>query len=230
MEVLNFIIVDDSQQMLSMVSTYIKEICKFKKIKCNIYSFLLYSPDFFKLANSNLKNKVFVFDIEIIIDKEKSQYQNGIDIARQIRSKDFYSDIIFLSVYDLTKEVASTLFNCTRYINKKESIYPQFDETIAYIRKRLGKVKVVNIEQSNINYRMQINEINYIKKEKESKYCYINPNKENYKIKSSLSALNEEYFDNEFEIVKRCYLVNKKNIEERTDKYILFDDNTKLVL
>lgn len=230
MEVLNFILVDDNQQMLTIVSTYLKEICQFKKIKCNIYTFLLYSSDFFKLAKSNLKNKVFIFDIEIVIDKTKDEYQNGIFIAKKIRKNDQISDVIFLSAYDYRQDVASSLLGCTRYILKNNKMYEQFDETIDYIMKRLGKPKEVKIKEGEITYNIIINNVNYIQKEKESKYCFINPYDENLKIRDSLSNINQKYFENEFEIVKRCYLVNSKNVEERTDKYILFDDNTRLIL
>lgn len=222
----NFLVVEDNKEMLLIIENILKELCKFKKIDYKIYRFLSYSKEFLKIAQSNLENKIFVCDIEIILSNNKKQ--NGVDFARNLRITDPTSDVIFLSSFDFRKDVASTIFNCTKYIMKQDNIYQELDATIDYISKRIGKPKEVNIKQNNINYRMQINEINYIKKGKEEKYCYINPNNENHKIKSTLAALNETYFDNEFEIIKRSYLVNTKNIKERTKEYIIFDNNNKL--
>ena len=112
-----FFVVDDQPNMNQMICNLIRDICKRKNIEIMIYSFYYYSKDFYRMAYSKIPNKVFVCDIEIISDtKNYEMLESGIEFGKKLRQRDTISDLIYLSNYDYENEVATSIFNCTRFI------------------------------------------------------------------------------------------------------------------
>ena len=226
-----FFVVDDQPNMNQMICNLIRDICKRKNIEIMIYSFYYYSKDFYRMAYSKIPNKVFVCDIEIISDtKNYEMLESGIEFGKKLRQRDTISDLIYLSNYDYENEVATSIFNCTRYIKKNsKDMEQQLDETIDYLLFKKGEQqKIVFRITKQMTYQFSLNEINYVQKIKESKYCRICTTSTDFKYYITLKELNKAFFHNHFKIVKRSYLVNPYNIQKETKNEIIFYDGTEL--
>lgn len=231
MEVLNFIVVEDSKSMLDHINDEIKKISKKFKINYNIYSFRYYSSEYKTISISNIQNKVFIFDIDINLKtkQEKLIRQFGLDEARILREKDLQSNIIFLSAYDYKKEAISTVFECTKYIKKSEDIHVELEKTIKYIIKKIGKLKIVKFKDKDVYYSFMLDDINFFEKEKSQNFCLLHTKYGHFKLSKTLKAINE-ITNNEFELLNRCYLINSENIVVRDKNHIIFKDGEILKL
>lgn len=228
-----FFVVEDQIDMNHMICDLIIEICRKKKIKIMIYSFTSYSKAFYKMAYAKIPNKVFVCDIEIISPKDKLKHmESGLEFGKKLREKDTKSDLIYLSNYNYENEVATSIFNCTRYIKKNcENMKQILDHTIDYLILKKGEEQKIVFRISNqMTYQFQLNEINYVQKIKSTKYCEIHTTTTTFKYYITLKELNKTYFNNHFITVKRSYLINSYNIRFKDHEKIIFSNGDQLVL
>lgn len=228
-----FFVVEDQADMNQMVCDFIIDICKEKKIKIMIYHFSSYSKAFYELAYASIPNKVFVCDIEITAPKGKLKHmESGLEFGKKLREKDTKSDLIYLSNYDYENEVATSIFNCTRYIKKNcKNMREILADTIDYLVFKKGEQQKIVFRISNqITYQFQLNEINYVQKIKSTKYCEIHTITTPFKYYITLKELNKTYFHNHFATVKRSYLVNSYNIRFQDNHKIIFSNGDQLLL
>ena len=110
---INFIIVTESL----FISSYIEDKIDSTLFKSNFeyktYLFNNYNDNFFKVAFSNIENKVFIFDLD--------NQENGFNIAKKIRNNDKLSEIIFIGNYnkDYINNFLISSIKAFAYIDKK---------------------------------------------------------------------------------------------------------------
>ena len=203
---INIIICDDNKKDLTRISKIVKSF--FNNIEYKLHLFNDYDDNFNFIVNSNLENKIYILDIEV---NERS----GIDAARYIRNKDYKSYIIFLSGHDdLTRIISKKNIMCFNFINK-------FDDTESNLNDSLNRIML------NIN----TNKIYYITKETISRKTLIYYDNLVLSIKISMRDLLNKLNIDLVQTHKACFVNDKYVIEYNVkDKYILFDNNTKIDL
>ncbi len=221
---INIIICDDNKKDLTRISKIVKSF--FNNIEYKLHLFNDYDDNFNFIVNSNLENKIYILDIEV---NERS----GIDAARYIRNKDYKSYIIFLSGHDdLTRIISKKNIMCFNFINKFDDTESNLNDTLNRIVLNINNNnEIVKIKVNNTIYNINTNKIYYITKETISRKTLIYYDNLVLSIKISMRDLLNKLNIDLVQTHKACFVNDKYVIEYNVkDKYILFDNNTKIDL
>lgn len=156
-------IVDDDKDALDKVCNLIEKYCQTNPQM--VYRKKYSSANELKW---DLEEKKEIFDI-YILDIEIGD-DNGIDVARFIRTMDEQAYIIFLTSY-MQYSLEGYECNAYRYVLKSQ-MEEKLSEIIGKICKKLvaTKSKIYIIEKQNVIEKIEVNEIIYLYKESKNTY------------------------------------------------------------
>lgn len=170
------------------------------------------------IAIINNKNfKIYLLDIKL-----KNSDTNGIEIANLIREHDWKSIIIFFSIYNEKESIITSRLNVLTYISKDEELEVKLIEAFNSAKSILLEDKIVNLNISGNQIEIHINDILFITKEKNSKYCLIHTTSGILRTRSPLSELKNK---TDFKQEKKHLLINENNIKYSLKEKIVFQNN-----
>lgn len=171
------------------------------------------------INNKNLK--IYLLDIEL-----KNSSIDGVDIASEIREKDWKSIIIFFSAYNEKESIISLRLNVLTYVSKSDNFETDLVETFSYAKNILLENNTIKVNINGNEINLYVNDILYITKEKNSKYCLIHTTSGILRTRSSLSELRRK---TNFRQEKKHLLVNENNIKYSLANRIIFNNNISLL-
>ena len=153
---INFILVNDSSFLLSLVEEKITKVLFTTTLNYKIYKFSDYNEAFFKIVFTNLENKVYILNT-------KTKSGNGIDIARRIRNIDKLTEFIFLDLSYDPEYITSFLTSSVKamaFINKNNLNI--LDEKLKEIIANYYANKVIKINTISSYNVIKLGDILYI--------------------------------------------------------------------
>jgi len=201
-----------------------KKICKYLN-QVLIENNLNWNPIPFLNFNDELNEIIHDKEIKIyIIDIKLSNNFSGYDICRLIRESayDWDSIIIISSIHNQKEDFISLRLSIFTYLSKHYRYEDNLKESVLQAINILEQKKFLKINKS---CRISINDICYILKEKNSKYCYIKTLDDHFRIRKSLKSLEKEL---QLRKVKAYLLVNDKNIKSTDKNKITFENKIKI--
>lgn len=213
---MKIVVVEDNLKFNERISITINNILKEEKIESKIIKFYEHNTELETLIH-NKEVKIYILDIEI-------KGYSGYDIAREIResANDWESIIIIASVHNLKEKIISLRLSILTYLLKFDNFDKNLKDTIKTAINIFKQKGVIDLTD---NYKLLSNDILYIIKEKNSKYCIIKTMAKEIRVRNSLKKLQEELHLAKY---KKHILVNEYHIKEKNNKYIVFKDNSKL--
>lgn len=172
------------------------------------------------INNKNLK--IYLLDIEL-----KNSSIDGVDIASEIREKDWKSIIIFFSAYNEKENIISLRLNVLTYVSKNDNFETELLEAFNSAKGILLEYNTIKVNTNGSEVNLYVNDILYITKEKNSKYCLINTTSGILRTRSSLSELKKK---TNFRQEKKHLLINSNNIKYLLKEKIIFSNNIVLPL
>lgn len=172
------------------------------------------------INNKNLK--IYLLDIEL-----KNSSIDGINIASEIREKDWKSIIVFFSAYNEKESIISLRLNVLTYVSKSDNFETELVETFNSAKDILLENNTIKVNINGNEINLYVNDILYIIKEKNSKYCLINTTSGILRTRSSLSELKKK---TNFRQEKKHLLINSNNIKYLLKEKIIFSNNIVLPL
>lgn len=172
------------------------------------------------INNKNLK--IYLLDIEL-----KNSSIDGVNIASEIREKDWKSIIIFFSAYNEKENIISLRLNVLTYVSKSDNFETELVETFNSAKDILLEHNTIKVNINGDEINLYVNDILYIIKEKNSKYCLINTTSGILRARSSLSELKKK---TNFRQEKKHLLINSNNIKYLLKEKIIFSNNIVLPL
>ncbi|BCJ92455.1 DNA-binding response regulator [Anaerocolumna cellulosilytica] len=162
-------------------------------------------------------NEKEIFDL-VVLDIEMP-HLNGIEVAEQIRQRNPYVCIIFITNReDLVFQ--SLRYRPFRFI-RKSKVYEELPEAIdGIIQKLNSENQYYTLSFNNSPIQLRISDIMYIESIKHD--IYFNCQEQKYRVKSNLSKLEKEFGIHGFIRVHSGFLVNYR--------YIYSIDKTKVIL
>lgn len=210
-----FVVVDDELFFLNKVCAYIDKYMMSNEVDYKIYSFTKVTNELYNIIRNNNK-KIYVLDIQIGND-------SGIDLSRKIRDTDYDSIIIFLTAFDYKDEVAGDDIMFLTYIDKYNNFEKHFIAAINKAMKILNQNKLLQFTSKGTSYKLPLNDIIYIEKIKNSKYCLIHTNYINAKIYQPIKDIYNQLTSN-FNLFGRSLIINTtyiRTIDKKENKIIL---------
>ena len=203
----NFVIVDDiKSQRKRNCNVIIKSMMK-NKIEFNLYEFDDYNDKLINYIKNDNNSTIYILDLQL-------PSGDGVEIARQIRNKynNWNSPIIIITIHTfLYFEVYKQRLQILDFIGKNDNIEKELSENIDICLKMLNKEKVYRYTYKNIDYTINLNNIDYIQRDGRQ-VKIVTSNKEYYQ-NTSISMI-KKYLPSYFVLSSKGILINLKNVEK----------------
>lgn len=223
---INFIICDDEKAITDIVKNIITKAMFKTNIDYKIHIFNDYDSNFYNISNSDIENKIYILDIEV-------GKNSGIDVAKKIRNKDWYSVIVILtSHYELEYLTYKSRLLVLDFISKFD-LYDQkiYDVLNLCIENKLENKKLIVKINRKIE-QIEFNNILYIAYDSYTRKVKIVTKTKEYEVNDTLKDIAKE-LKGKFVYTHRACIVNMNNVEtiDTVNKIITFENgnNTNLV-
>ena len=197
---INIAVVDDDSVALTISSTLFKEIFEKRKVEYSLRAF--HDPKIFLDESGETKFDLVILDIDM-------PEENGIDVAKEFREKQFDSTIIFLS------QMESLVFDCFKVrpfgFIRKNKLYEDFDKVMSlYFDKIASKEqkpqKLIFRFNSSLTS-VDIDSIVYIECKRNFQSVYLKDGKDIH-VRSAMSELEEKLEDHKFLRIHKGFIIN----------------------
>lgn len=181
----NFVLVDDIKWFLDRYERIINKIMIDTNLEYTVYKFFEYDKDFNNFSKKDLENRIYILDVE-------TKNNNGIDVARRLRSFDQKSEIIFSTAYaQKEKHINKFLISSLKAMgmiskDNEKLLVEKIKEIIAYIEQNKNLTMNTPSYRSTIN----LNEIFYI--EVIARITYVHTATATVELTRSLTSIEEE--------------------------------------
>lgn len=185
--------------------------------KCHKFSD--YNSSFFDIANKKMSCKIYILDIEV-------NMKSGIDVARQIREKDFDSIIIFVTSHEnMGYTILKNEFMFLSFISKFDNYESKLKIAINKAIKIIGERKILRFENNGILYTIPLNDIIYITRDSVERKSIIHTEYTEFKINKSLLEL-KRMLSSRFKHSHRSCIINLDRVLKInfSKKLIMFDN------
>ena len=207
---LNFIIYDDEKQFIQRNKKVIDKCMMNHDYEYKCYAFDEYNENFEKIVKRTLGLKIYLLDIET---KNKS----GLDIARLIREKynDWSSIIIMITNHNEYKyDALSNRLYLMDFINKLDKWETLLEEDIKRVMTSYTSCSdCLTYEFNHSLKRIELKNITYIEKEKDSKKCIIHTLYGDHPIGGTICEVLEK-LDDRFIKTSRSTIININQVSE----------------
>lgn len=217
----NFVVCDDNKEDLKFVSDTIDSVMMKNKIGYKKHLYSEYDENFEEEAMSHkLLNKVYVLDIQ-------TPSRSGIDIAREIRTKDVDSIIIFLTSFnELGMNILTDELMVLTFINKMDNKEKRLKSALEKSLQVMDVKNVIRFNDRGVVYTIPANDILYITRDTIERKCIIKTDYNDFKVKKSLAELSNILGENFVETHRSC-IVNMTRVRkiDKKKRIITFDNN-----
>ena len=222
---INIIICDDNQNDREKAIKCVEKFMTGRKLEFKIYPFNDYNNKFNATMNSNLPMKIYLLDIE-------TPSSSGIDIARKIRKTDVDSVIIFLTGHEeLGNIILKNDLMFLSFINKFDDFNNRLSNSLNKALDLLKNRKIIRLNDRNITYTIDINDILYITTDSYERRTIIKTDYNEIKVNKSLSEIKDMLDDRFIQTHRACYINNERRIKvDKTNKIITFDNGETIDL
>ena len=199
---INVILCDDNKKDCLRILKVVEEFMNCKKIEYDKYVFNDYNNKFYRVVEEKLPSKIYLLDIE-------TPSASGIDIARIIRKKDVDSVIIFLTAHE---ELGNTILKndlmFLSFINKFDNFEKRLLNSLNKALNILKTKRVIKINDRNIIYTINLDDILYITKDSYERKTIIKTDYNEIKINLSLNELIKMLDGRFIQTHRACYINN----------------------
>lgn len=216
----NVIICDDNKKDLDNVVKIVDKYMIDNKLEYNKYIFNDYNEMFMKLIKEKLPFKIYILDIE-------APSRSGIDVAREIRSIDYDSSIVFLTGHnDLGIELLKEDIPFTSFINKFVKCDERLNKCLTNSLNIMHNKRVLKIKDRNTLYTINFDNILYITKDSFERKTIIVTDYDEFRLNNTLNSV-REMLNSDFIQTHRACIINKNRVNkiDYLNKTILFDNN-----
>lgn len=204
---MKIVIMDNENVWLKRIIKNVEKLLIKENFKIDIYYFKNYNEEFKKIMYDD-GVKIYIIDMEL------NDSINGYDIVHEIRDLifDWKSIIIIASIHDEMKNIISLRLSILTYVTKNKYFDYNLCESVKLAINILADYKFIEIKERNKIYKLAINDIIKITKEKLTKYCIIETIDNNeFRVRTSLTSINKKV---NFERVNNYTLINPHHINK----------------
>lgn len=203
---INFVVCDDEKAITDIVKNIITKVMFKNNLEYKIHIFNSYDKSFENIVNSDLENKIYILDIEV-------GTKSGLDIASQIRDKDWYSILVILTSHSELELLAyKSRILILDFISKFDLYEKKMEETINIcINKKLENYKLI-LKINRKFEQIDFNDILYITYDNTIRKVKIYSKNGEYETIQSLKEISKHLKGN-FIYTHRACIVNMNNVK-----------------
>lgn len=203
---IKYIVIDDDAQELDRVEKIINKVVFKTESDYDIKKFTKYNNELEKIINDNSQAKVYIIDIEL--DKKKS----GLDIAREIREKDWDSEIIIITNHDrMFETVYKTIYKVFNFIEKFDNMEIRLERDLKNIIRKTDDKNKFTFTNNKITMQIYLKDILYIYRDTIERKLVIITTNNKYLVSMTIQKLLEK-LDKRFIQIHRACIVNNERV------------------
>lgn len=222
---INFIVCDNEKEITTLVKNIITKVMFKTNIEYKVHIFNDYDSKFNNIVKSELENKIYILDIEV-------GNHSGIDVAKNIRKKDWNSIILILTAhYELEYVAYKSKILLFDFISKFDLYDKQIYDTINTCVQGILRDDKLNIKYGRRYEKINYNDILYITYDSYNRKLKIITKSKEYEINSTLKQIKEK-LKGKFIYTHRSCIVNLSNVKsiDTVNKKITFANDITIDL
>lgn len=204
---MEFVVCDDEKIFRDKIVKIIDKIYIKNDDYYHINQFGKFNAEFKKIINDGVP-KIYILDIEI------NDNISGIDIAREIRKKDWESIIIFVTSHaELGYQALKAQIMLLDFISKYDDCEKNLEEVIRKAILQVNNRKTITFMAEGISYIIHLDDIVYILKDTVDRKCIIKTAYNEIIINKTLNYIASN-LDDRFYMCHRSCVVNTARISK----------------
>ena len=205
---IKFIVVEDDRETQNHIQQIINNTLSKKEINYDISMHLSKNKALQKVIEDDSCRKIYILDIEL------NHKQSGIDIAKEIRQKDWDSEIIFITSHDHMFESAyRNVYKVFNFIEKFHDFDNRLIKNITEIIDTKYDNGIFKYHGSNLDLFIHYKEILYLYRDKTTRKMILKTTKNKFIVNLGVKeAL--DYLDGRFKLIHRACIVNLEKVDE----------------
>lgn len=222
---MEFVICDDEKLFRSTIKKVIDKLLINSDDYYHVSEFEKFDSSFKKLIN-NKQSKIYILDIEI------KDSISGIDIAREIRKKDWDSIILLVTSHnELGYQALKAQIMLLDFISKYDNCEKNLEQALRKAMSQLGSKKAIKFESDGVSYIIHLDDIVYIVKDTVERKCVIKTTYNEIVVNKTLNYMLEN-LDERFYLSHRSCIINTDKVRnvDWKNSIIKFDTNDSIEL
>ncbi len=221
---IKFIVVeDDKKSNVTIVNIIEKTIFK-TNIDYLIETYFGYNQNLQKTIEDCSMQKVYILDIDL------GKSISGLEIAKEIRKKDWDSEIIFVTSHDkMFETIYRNVFKVFDFIEKFISLDSRLEDDLKLIISQKADYKKFCFMSNKINIQIYLKDITHIYRETSERKLVIKTTNNKFLLNRNINDILKD-LDSRFKQVHRACIVNTErvNLFNWTKGYLILDNNEKV--
>ena len=216
---IKFIIIDDELKMIERIKKIITNAIFKYNLSYQFSSHTKYDEELAQEIKDDSFIKIYITDIEL------KESKSGIQIAEEIREKDWESTIIFITSHDkMFETVYRNIYNIFDFIEKFQDMNKRLEKDVIEIAKHNFDNKTFKFSNRNIDFQIYLKSINYIYRDSDERKLVIKTKENEYYLSMNIAEILDK-LDSRFLRVHRSCIINKDNITKVNWKKGYFEVN-----
>ncbi len=224
-KMINFIVCDNEKEITDLVKNIITKTMFKTNIEYKVHVFNNYDSKFNNIVKADIENKIYILDIEV------GKY-SGIEVAKNIRKKDWNSIILILTAhYELEYVAYKSKILLFDFISKFDLYDKEIYETINTCVNAILQDDKLSIKCGRRYEKISYNDILYITYDSYNRKLKIITKIKEYETNTTLKKIKDK-LKGKFIYTHRSCIVNFSNIKsiDTINRKITFVNNTTIDL
>lgn len=220
----SFIVVEDDPKTQELIKEVLRKVLISKDINIEVKYFTKYTKELRKIIVDDSIRKVYIMDIEL------ETKTSGIEIAKEIRERDWESEIIFITCHDkMFETVYRNVYEVFDFIEKFYEMEQRLKKDIELIFQKNFDNKMFKVSSRNIDLQIYYRSITYITRDKEERKIMIHTDTNIFKLNMNLSDVTE-LLDDRFVQTHRSCIANNQRVHQWNwpKGYFILDNGEKV--
>lgn len=221
---IKFIVIEDDKNIQNKVKNIIRTLTFEKEEEIKIKQFTKYNSELALEINNLVERKIYIIDIEL------ADNHSGIQIAKQIREKDWESEIIFMTSHDkMFETVYRSVYEVFDFIEKFHDFESRLKNDIKLILDKNFDNKMFIYHGRNVDLHLYYKEILYIYRDTEDRKIVIVTTQNKFSVNLGIQETMDK-LDSRFKIVHRACIANTDRVKKYnwSEKYFILDNGLKV--
>ena len=223
---IKFVVVEDNPNFQKRIISIIDKLVFKTNFEYEIEKHEKYNTKLCNTIKDCSIRKVYILDIEL------KGIESGLDIAQEIRSVDWDSEIIFVTSHDRMFETTyRTIYKIFDFIEKFHDLENRLEKDLSLILSQKDDYAKFCYESNKIKVQIYLKDITYIYRDTHERKLVIHTTNNRFFVNKTLSEILDE-LDQRFKQVHRACVVNTDRVQlyDWHDGYFVLDNKEQVPL
>ncbi len=219
------VVEDDINQQKTLKDVIDKTLFK-RNDDIKVEYFNKYCKELREVINDDSIRKIYIMDIEL------DDSISGIQIAKEIREKDWSSEIVFTTSHDkMFETVYRNIYQVFDFIEKYISLKERLEKDLDLIFQKNFDNEMLTYSNRQFDLKIYYRNILYIYREKDERKLVVVTDTNKFKIGLSISEM-LDLLDDRFKQCHRACIINVERVQKYNwnDGYFILDNKEKVDL